>query len=171
MWTFKKYIESSLFGVFSHTFQKHKSQAAYPQFYQSGLSRSSYSLLHVFFILVLQVPATAHCLFKLLRDENNINELGARSPLKRNMTCWRCSYPNSYIHLQTEMCEGRSLLKCEASLSLQVKVITEQREATGWRGRSKASVLHSHYYPFQADRAAEDAFNTGNIFISHPDIM
>lgn len=58
------------------------------------------------------------------------------------------SYPNSCIHLQTEMREGRSLLKCEASLSLQVKVITEQREATGWRGQSKASVLHSHYYPF-----------------------
>lgn len=112
------------------------------------------------------------CLFKLLRDENNTNELGARSALKRNLTCWRCSYPNSYIHLQTEMCEGRSLLKCEASLSLQVKVITERREATGWRGQSKASVLHSHYYPFQAERAAEDTFNTGNsVFMSQPDIM
>lgn len=109
------------------------------------------------------------CLFKLLRDKNNTNELGARSPPKRNLTCWRCSYPNSYI--QTEMHKGCTLLKCEASLSLQVKVITEQREATARRGQSKASVLDSDYYPFKAVRAAEATFNTGDIFRSPPELI
>lgn len=120
------------------------------------------------------VPSTLLCYrFKpsclLLRDENNTNELGARSPPKRNLTCWRCSYPNSYI--QTEMHKGCTLLKCEASLSLQVKVITEQREATAWRGQSKASVLDSDYYPCKAVRAAEATFNTGNIFMSPPELI
>lgn len=109
------------------------------------------------------------CLFKILRDENNTNELGARSPPNRNLTCWRCSYPNSYI--QTEMHKGCTLLKCEASLSLQVKVITEQREATAWRGQSQASVLDSDYYPFKAVHAAEPTFNTGNIFLSPPELI
>lgn len=69
------------------------------------------------------------------------------------------------------MHQGCTLLKCEASLSLQVKVITEQREATAWRGQSKASVLDSDYCPFKAIRAAEATFNTGNVFMSPTELF
>lgn len=69
------------------------------------------------------------------------------------------------------MCDGLSLLKCEASVSLRVKVITEQLEVTGQRGQRKVPVLASDYYLFQSDCAPEDTFDIGNIFMSHLDII
>lgn len=149
MCTFKRYLESSLNPVLFYVCRASRNIKS--SHISAGLLAR---LVHIFSSLLhvsFQLPSSCRCLFKLLRDEDKTNESGSRSRLKRNLTCWRCSYANSHLPPQTEMC---SLLKCEAGLSLQVKVITEQREATGWRGQSRASVLLSRSYASRADRAA-----------------